>query len=185
MLPAIELKHKNAALLTGAQHWWRLPRHSKNHGYSERHCKGQQQKNLLPAAPTAAVPMQNTQNIQGWKVMAAKSPFEYKNQSSSCCACFFSPKYSTLNHSEAPCRKAKARNGMNWTTNVTNPPALLDRKACRGSPLEKLLNTHNLTLLSRNQQDREHLSHCGFESMTFSFLFFNNFWISCPTTDFS
>lgn len=115
----------------------------------------------------------------------SQKPFRIQESKQFLLCLLFFPKYSTLNHSEAPCRKAKARNGMNWTTNVTNPPALLDRKACRGSPLEKLLNTHNLTLLSRNQQDREHLSHCGFESMTFSFLFFNNFWISCPTTDFS
>lgn len=70
---------------------------------------------------------------------------------------FFLSKYSTLNHSEAPCRKAKTRNYMNRTANITNPPTLLDRKACKGSPSERLVNTRILTLLSRNR-NREHLS---------------------------
>lgn len=102
-----------------------------------------------------------TQNMQGLKVMAAKSLFKCKNQRSSCCGFFclfvFLSKYSTLNHSEAPRRKAKTRNYTNRTANITNPPTLLDRKACKGSPSERLVNTRILTLLSRNR-NREHLS---------------------------
>lgn len=67
-------------------------------------------------------------------------------------AALTSGKNSTLNQSEEPCRKDKTTNSTNWVLNVTDVPNLLARKACRGAllPLDKLLNSHNLELLSRN-----------------------------------
>lgn len=92
---------------------------------------------------------------------------------------FFS-KYSTLNHSEAPCRKAKTRNCMNWTSNITNLPVLPDRTACKGSPSERLVNTRNFMLLSRNQKNREHLSQQELNPWLFHFYFLISFGNHAP-----
>lgn len=180
ILPAVELKHKNATLLTGAQHWWCLPKASKGTWLFWVALQRAATRTLPPAAPTAAVPIQvhQRQNMQGLKVMAAKSLFKCKNQRSSCCGFFclfvFLSKYSTLNHSEAPRRKAKTRNYTNRTANITNPPTLLDRKACKGSPSERLVNTRILTLLSRNR-NREHLSQQELNPWLFHFYFLISF----------
>lgn len=160
------------------------PRHPKELGYSEWHCKGQQQELYPQQHLLLQFPYKYTRDTKYARIESygSQKPFQMQ-ESKKFLLClffrFFLSKYSTLNHSEAPCRKAKTRNYMNRTANITNPPTLLDRKACKGSPSERLVNTRILTLLSRNR-NREHLSQQELNPWLFHFYFLISFGNHVP-----